>query len=337
MPRVITLLFLTSLAACGSVPDGPGSGDDAPDANPLAPDADPSEPDADPSDATAPMIVSISPLTGASGITPDAVIVVEFSEPMDRGVTEAAWASPDLPAAAVAFGWNAIGDTLTVTPQAPLELAEGTGLDPSAVVPRSYSFTIGVGAADAAGNSLPSPVSSMFTTARRMQVDLTQIPALTRGVDGTGEVISVQTDIGFGDDNVGVQYKGFAGFQLPMLPASATLETATLGAAQVQIIGAPYVLGPLVVRHINTPTIDAGDFNAAALADLGVLSTAPALGARSLDVTAAVADDLANHAARGGRNQYRLEHATSTNADGEYDLSVFRRVDFTVSLTYLAP
>jgi hypothetical protein len=139
-----SFLFAVAVAGCGSVDSS---------AVDASPGDDASEPDADPTgDHNPPALVSVSPADGASGVPADAVIVVVFTEAMDQASVEAAWSSADLPASDVAFGWNPDGDTLTVTPDAPLELAEGVGLDPSVVDARGYAFTIAATAADVAGN-----------------------------------------------------------------------------------------------------------------------------------------------------------------------------------------
>jgi hypothetical protein len=316
--------FVLAAAACGSVtsPTQPdASGDPTGDATP---------------DGVAPTVTSVSPPDGAAGVAADAVIVIAFSEPMAAASVEAAWTSAALPAAAVALSWNAAGDTLTITPSAPLELAEGTGLDPSTVVPRAYEIGLAATATDRSGVALAAPLTVGFTTQRRMTVDLAPIGSLTRTMRGDGLVLGdTAVTLTVGDTTGNLQYKTFASFTLPELPAGASLETATLGAAQNSVVNNAYLLGTLDALHVNTATIDAAAFGAAPLAAIGVLSATATTGRKTIDVKAAVADDLAQRVARGGRTQYRLQFPTATNSDATADEARFSRSGFGLTLTYL--
>jgi hypothetical protein len=324
--RVATLLVVT-LAACGSVesgdPDGQPTSDGAPGSD-------------GPADTVAPTVVDVTPGNGTAGVAADAVITIVFSEPMAQGSVRGAWSSADLPSSAVAFEWNASGDTLTVRPDDPLEYAVGVGTDPSGVVPRAYAFQLGVAATDVAGNPLAAAIDVAFTTKRRMRAELAVITDLTRFARGDGTVFNTSgTNLAIGDTNTNLQYKTFVGFELPTLPAGATLERATFGASQNGPVGTPYLLGAVEVRHVNTATIDAAAFAAIPLADLGVLATDGTLGAHTLDVTAAFADDLANHVARGERSQYRLEYDTPTNSNAANDYANFSRNGWGLAVIYV--
>ena len=120
-----TLLGLL-LAACGSVNSAPPTDAGA--------DAD--------TDPTTLSIVSVDPENASTGIEATAAIVIRFDTPMDQPSVEAAWQSTDLPPDQLAFAWDTTGTTLTVTPDVPLELASGSGLDPSVVEARAYAYTI---------------------------------------------------------------------------------------------------------------------------------------------------------------------------------------------------
>src|SRR5262249_46503368 len=153
--RGMKLLFvLPFLMACGAVTKPP-SGDDV-------------QPDAGGGDDTAPTVLSTTPADGATGVAADATITIAFSEAMDRASVEAAWRSHDLPARAVDFAGNAGDDTLVVTPHAPLELAEGAGVDPSIVAARVYHVGLAATASDAAGTPLAAAVTIGFATRKRM-------------------------------------------------------------------------------------------------------------------------------------------------------------------------
>ena len=137
MPKPSRFVFafcFVVLAACGGVrtPDDPVVDGD------VAGDGDVGVDGTNPPGTAS--VLAVDPANGALGVLADATITVTFSAAMDQASVEAGWQSIDLPAAAVAFAWNAAGDTLTVTPKAPLELAEGS--DPATVVARAYTFDI---------------------------------------------------------------------------------------------------------------------------------------------------------------------------------------------------
>jgi hypothetical protein len=71
------------------------------------------------------------------------------------------------------------------------------------------------------------------------------------------------------------------------------------------------------------------------LADAGAISTDATTGIKSVDVTTQLADDLANHAARGERTQYRLEFTSATNSNDAADEARFSRSGIGLRLTYL--
>jgi len=323
-------VLAAALVACGNVDmsTDPDAGSD--------PTGDATTPDAGGADTTAPAVAAVTPADGTAGVAADAVIVVEFTEPMDQASVEAAWTSTDLPAASVGFAWSAAGDTLTVTPAGPLTYAAGVGIDPAVVAARIYAFEIAATATDLAGNPLAAAVTTSFTTKRRLRVDLAVIDALTRSMRGDGLVLStgaVNTVVG--DTSADLQYKTFVGFTLPQLPAGAVVELVTLSGSQAGATGSPYLLGAVSARHVNTATIDAPAFTAPPLADAGVFSIDTTLGLHNLDVTARVIDDLANHVARGDRTQFRLEFPSATNSNGASDAANFTRSSFAARLVYL--
>ena len=316
-PRAsLAAVLACTLAACGSVsepePDLDADGGGAP---------------------TAPSVLSVSPDHGQGSVAPDAVIVIEFSEAMDQASVEAAWSSAEL-GADVTFSWDGAGEVLTVTPDE-LPVAEGDGLDPDGVDPAAVSFAIGADATDLAGTPLEEALEVSFSTVRRLHASVTSEGLLTDSRTSSNSAQSGPGVIYAGDTSADLQVKAVMTFALPELPPGAALEAATLEVEHTAVSGTPYDdLGALAAVHVSFAAL-ADAFAAAPLASLGEASADGADGPRSLDVTARVADDLANREVRGGRSQYRLEFATATDESGTFDTAQFSTESLTLRLTLL--
>jgi hypothetical protein len=318
-------LSLLVLAACGTV-DRPPGGDDDPGV------------DSGIDDPGTLSVVSVSPDDGETGVAATATITVTFDTPMDQPTVEAAWQSADLPPAAVAFSWDAAGTTLTVTPNDRLELASGTGIDPSVVTARAYAFAIGTTAKGLDGRELDQQLSVSFTTLRRLDVELSDVQDLTRTIRADGLAFGeTAVTLVVGDSSGNLQTKIFTTFTLPRLPVGSTVDLAVLRGNQNSVAGVPYGFGALRAVHTSNAVIDDTAFGATPLAVIGDFSTDTTAGAKALNVTAQVIDDLANSVARGNRTQYRLEFATAANANGLADEARFSRSGFGLSLAYVIP
>ena len=320
--------WIVVLAACGEVSASKvdsGTGDVMVDVDPAAP----------------PTVVSTMPANNAAGVRADATIVVQFSKAMDQTSVQSAWTSADLPTANVMFSWNANGDTLTVTPNQPLPVAMGTGLNPSTVTATRIMYSIAATAKDTMGQPLASALAVQFTTIRLMTHDVGIIDALTQSVVNDGTVISPPSG-GVGDSNfANTFFRVFVSFSLPALPAGATLERAELSGGQTTMSGLPYSVlgGNLKAQHVNFAAFDINTFSATPLgvSPIGDFSTNGVVETKRLAVTPRVMDDYANAAARGNRSQYRLEFPTGTNGDGTRDIAFFTRTSFILKLTYTVP
>jgi hypothetical protein len=316
MRRCILFLVAVVVVACGKVsgPDVDAGGD------PPGP----------------PSVVSTAPANMEAGVAPDATLVVTFSKAMNQASVEAAWTSADLPPTQVAFAWNASGDTLTVTPNQPLPVATGTGLDPSTVIAKEITYTIAATATDTTGQPLTSSLAVKFTTVRRLTASVGPIDALTQAVFNDGTVVSPPDGSVGKSDFTNVFSRVFASFNLPTLPAGAVVESAVFSGTQFNVTGSPYAkLGSLKAQHVNFPAFDANTFSATPLGNvIGDFSTTATLEIKMLDVTSQVSDDYANTAARGGRSQYRLEFPLGTNNDGVKDFARFTRTAFALAVTY---
>jgi len=116
----------------------------------------------------------------------------------------------------------------------------------------------------------------------------------------------------------------FFSFDLPTLPAGATIQSATLRILQESVSGAPYTQisgstglpthGVVTVDHLVYDVLDSSDFNLAPLTpNIGTLSTTTTIEVKTLVVTTQV---LADRAAARTRSQFRVRWA---NADDDGD------------------
>jgi hypothetical protein len=275
--RCLTAAALAgALAACGSTSEDPGG----PDAGAQV-DAVPAAP-----------VVMVSPADGERGVRVTDPIVLTFSEPMNTASVEAAWTSTSLPLDMLQLDWNPTGTILILDASAVLEYPAG---DENVDV-YSYEFTLEASAVDLDGDALSAPVQVSFNTARDVTMQLARIAATTGSHDGN----AVGADIRVGDTQSNGTWQGFITVDLSALPEVVELTSASLFARQTDVVGLPYTdLGDLqLVQLAPLIAIDAAAYSAAPVAELGVFSDSTAIaspgGDRSLDVTAAIAADLAD-------------------------------------------
>ncbi|MCX7784351.1 MAG: Ig-like domain-containing protein [Meiothermus sp.] len=291
-------------------------------------------------DTTPPSIVSITPANLATGVAKDANIVIVFSEKMNQAVTQAAYQSADLPAAAVTFSWNAGGTELTINPNADLEYT-GAG--------KTYAFSLTSTATDLAGNPL-APVNSSFRTFRQINVILESTAALDGWVRSDGTVDTASNELRVGDSTAvdNATYRSYLSFDLSALPAelqSANVLSAVLKVHQYDVTGAPYTdldvgSSDLILEHVNYgSSLTQTDFDPTVYANLGDLSSSSAPGDKTRPVLSALKNDLENNRTR---SQYRLRFAALTDGDGLADLARIYSGNNaankpTLGITYLIP
>jgi hypothetical protein len=104
-----------------------------------------------PPDMTRPTVASTVPDTMATGVPRGANIEFNFSEPMNRAATEAAFSSN--PAITCVFTWNTAGTLMSCNPSVDLNASA------------TYTITLGTGARDVANNTLASAYVFSFGTA----------------------------------------------------------------------------------------------------------------------------------------------------------------------------
>ncbi len=254
-------------------------------------------------DSAAPTIVSVYPPDGADGVPADAVILVEFSESMNKAATGQAYISsaPGLEQSSVAISWNPAGTIMTVTPNAPLPYAQGS--DVATVTALSFLYGIGNTARDLAGNPLAESQFT-FSTLREITNRLPGAADQDGAVDEDGTVTNDMLDI-----SVSGSSAGFLGFDIGTLPPD--LSSDSIVAAKLLANGEyPCTVSPTTIKveHVlYGPTLISAAATTVALHDNGFLAADEVGGCwNSADVRVSVADDWNNRASRGSRSQYRL-------------------------------
>jgi hypothetical protein len=301
-------------------------------------------------DTTAPTIVSATPANNGTGVLATDNIVITFSEPMNKLVTQNAYQSARnlIRPTQVQFSFNTDGTVLTINPNTNLTIASGS--DPATVVASAFDFQITNLATDLAGNPLTTS-SFTFTTQRRITTNFAPNASIS-GMVRTDAAIFVNNGclagallcVGDSGNAANAQYKGFISFDLSSLPTTiTTFELANLNAFQTGsykdgVAGDAYIDmgGSLNLEHIDYgATLDATDFNLAALSSIGVLSTTAALENKVLSVLTNVQNDYANRVARGNRSQYRLSFPTVSDFDSKVDAIELARGDNPTNPTFL--
>lgn len=265
-------------------------------------------------DTEPPQIVQVTPADGATGVEATAVIEVQFNEPMDPLTTASAYSSKSLPAEAVTLSWNSAGDELSITPHAPLELADLKNPKQPAL---EYSFGFSSEATDLAGNPLEAATFG-FTTLRRLglSLDAEREQALSgarRSDDspGVGSCAPVE-EVVCGGDSVAareeVQYLGFASFDTSALPSVHRLEQAVLRAEISGIVGAPFDLGAFTVELVQFEAISALAIRSPALSTPATLALEGMPGDElSCDLTEVLASELGSPSVQ---FRFRFEEAS---------------------------
>ena len=320
-------------------PSGDGDGDPDPSGDGDG-DPDPSG-DGDPTDGedlTPPTVVMTSPAADATGVLADAVIEISFSEAMDKASVQTAWQSSELPASEVTFGWNAEGTVLTVTPNAPLAIAEIATLDDPA---ESFAFALDGIATDLAGNPLDPALDVSFSTARRWTTSIEPYSEMTKYVGSNGSVGPFELDNRVGDNAGNVAYRTFVSYALGALPADLlVLESAHFHLEAWSTIGDPFEidngLGAINLHAVDFEQIDNATYNLVPADGDLVGSVLAMLNPNEIvkDVTAWVVEDVDAMALY---TQFRLATPTPTNDDDNADYVTIHEADIPLEVTVLIP
>jgi hypothetical protein len=292
-------------------------------------------------DTTPPTVLSVDPPDGATGVTSDAIIVISFSEKMDKAATQAAYQSADLPTSEVTFFWNDEGTVLEIESRNFLEYAAGN--DPT-IAAKRYAFGLSDVARDASGNPLAA-FSSSFSTLKSIS---TRLPSVA---EQDGHVYSDRIFdfdehnllVGDYNDNTGI--RGFLSFDLTSLPERTDISTATLYVYKGRVFNAPYAT-------LGSVSLARADYReGAGLLDydrpvsnprIFDTSSSPGSGWLKGDVTADVRVDFDNREANRNRTQYRLSFSVITDNDNLTDIVQFEtaeHADFApyIQINYFAP
>jgi len=335
MKKLASALSLSlALAACG--------GDDGMSIDDTDPGTDPGGEEVD---TTAPTVLSTSPTSGALGQPDDVTVSIVFSEPMDKESVEMTLDASSL--GDVALSWNEAGDTITITPDAPLEYAIGIGDDPSTVNAKQYVVNLGSAALDLAGNPLGPGVQITFKTYKEMSITLEPFTAMTRSMTPAAVVFADDDPLVVGDDGANQGIRSGITFDIADLPdeaisiSSATLatrqQTGDLSGAPFSDLGSSMSIDHVTYGALSTENAINAAFNSSQTS-LGSADGFCVLGqvVIQFDVTDMVDDDLANRGLRNDLSQFLLSFATPTDLDGNVDRAVISRDLTELQVSYLA-
>lgn len=178
---------------------------------------------------------------------------------------------------------------------------------------RAAVLTLLVGLAGCGGGAASAPLSGNLVSILAPGIpseDGVVYSNLTFRTDG---VLPQTGDVGA--PGSGIYARQFLSFDLTAVPAGAIVTSAVLRVDSFVVVGTPFsTLGTVLVDHLHYGALDGNDFGARALVDgIGTLADDETLGPRSLDVTAAVAQDVA---LRRPHSQFRLRFSPTEN-DGD--------------------
>ncbi len=323
-------------------------------------------------DTTSPMVISVDPPSGATGVLKDKTITVTFSEPMNQAATQAAFQSTDLPFNSITFSWDKSGKILTILPNKPFEYLETK--DPFSA-PLNYRYSLTNTATDIAGNKLVG-ISTYFSTMKKVSSVISSTDNLTGGITSDGTVKSSDcSKICLGDDSLNRQSRGFIDFSLRILP-DKVLPSNVLSASLSFLVDTIYVGNPYLnllygcqydpdyrANLCYTLTLENVYYGRTLIREaFEVVATSeikrylmpdgdrytgqevgqhnPAHTWNSVDVLSAIQKDLTNKTPQDYHSQYRLRFFTPSNFDGKADYIMVENAGSNrpkLELVYLIP
>lgn len=230
-----------------------------------------------PTDTTAPTVVSLDP-RNQTGVAVTTLLRVNFSEPMNKTVTQAAFVAPS--GVTCVFTWNATSTQLVCDPQSNLAYS------------RSYTFSIGVGAKDVAGNALAAISSASFSTQAAPDTTSPTITQTIPSSNQSGIARDTRITVTFSEpmETTSVQSA------LVVTPTSARGGQFTWNAERTRFSYAPPTLLPYGTQVTWRLTTAAKDRANNSLADFSRSFTVIRLGS----ITVTSRDDLDGHVSSAG-------------------------------------
>lgn len=272
-----------------------------------------------------PSVVEVSPGQGATGVPREGAVQLGFSEPMDAAATQEAFRITSPAGVTGSFSWSSDGSGVTFLPATPFAYGE------------EVTWALAASAKSQAGRALGTAVQGSFRVVRFSTLRVGSTPSLDGVVSSNGTVDVSASSVRVGDGANNVRHYGFFSFDLSAVPANVSaLVSATLGIYQDGAEGVPYLkLGALRAEHVYYDGLDAADFAAATLGDLGYrLSVEPTAGYKVADVLPKVRDDLAQRAARSNRSQFRVRFNLAV-PDDKADYATLRMSESSANRPYL--
>jgi hypothetical protein len=287
-------------------------------------------------DTTPPTIVSVVPLSGATGVARNAKIIVNYSEAMDITSTQAAFSVTSPAGTTGTYSWG-VGNTQMV-------------FTPSAQYPygATINWQVTTAAKDASGNAKATLDSYSFNVIKSTTVNLPCIASLDGFVNNVPAAYTSPLVMGYSAYTL----RGMAAFDITTLPTTTTsITSATLYLEQYNVAGTPYGatrLGDVIWQHADYgASLEAADFPTPILVhtgNTGTLSTDATYTWKSSIVTASVQNDFNNRSTRGNRSEYVVRFTNNTVTPVTTDYAYFYSCEATspgdrpyLSVTYEYP
>jgi hypothetical protein len=259
-----------------------------------------------PADTTPPEVLSSSPAAGSHGAAKSTVISVTFSEPMNQAATEAAFALEDVGGSpvAVTLSWADEGKRLVAVPSAPLAYSNDASY-------LNYTYRVGTGAADVAGNHLAAAYEATFSTMRKLGFTLEGEAELDGHIFSDGAYYDNLTFAYLGDGGTDRYIRAFFSFPLSDLPANVE----SVEQARINIYSSEDNNGHTLNYHLEH--VDYGDSLDVADYDLTPLASEPVFpsdGWLKIGERNWLQADL-----DAGRSRFQIRFISSNNGDGSGD------------------
>ncbi|GGR03916.1 Ig-like domain-containing protein [Deinococcus ruber] len=264
------------------------------------------------------------PNDGGVGILPEQAITLQFSEPMNKAATQAAFSFLNVQTPAPAYlsvTWNAPGTVMTLKRSLPF--AYGS----------TVFWMVGAGATDLSGNSLEpaSSVARSFTVSHHTSIKVYSDGSLDGSVNRNNQVETYSDHVNLrATASAATISRGFLTFDLSGLPKlsqitsvqSASLHVYQNGVATTADMYA--VPGAVLAYNVSYfllfPTLYGNQFDIGPVSTgtTKILSTDALPGYKVMDATTQVAYDIVHRSQLLSRSQWLLRHAFDFSSNPAY-------------------